>query len=228
MPETVANALRKLDPIQKGKEGKVKESRPIKPIPIEHIEAVLKVVSSEIAAMIRLQILTAMRPDEVTPMRPCDIDMEGEVWLYTLGDRSHGGMGHKTDHLDDGGDKFVCLGPKAQAVIEPFLASCRPTEFLFSPKKAAERRYPKGNRGLKPKAKYDDDTYCRAVKRGCKRAGVPIWTPNRLRHNRATEIRTVFGLEHAQAVLDHRSIDTTQIYAEKQEHLKQEVARKIG
>ncbi len=161
-------------------------------------------------------------------MRPCDIDATGEIWIYTLGDRSQGGLGHKTDHLEDGGDKYVCLGPKSQEIIEPFLAGCPPTEFLFSPKRAAERRYPNGNGGLRPKLKYNDDTYCRAVKRACKRAGVPMWTPNRLRHNRATEVRTVFGLEHAQAVLDHRSIETTQIYAERQTHLKREVALKSG
>jgi integrase len=228
VPATTWFTLKAVTGIKKGKNPKLRECRRVLPVPNEHVEAVLAVVSPEIGAMIRLQALTAMRPDEVTVMRPCDIDTSGDIWIYTLGDRSHGGMGHKTDHLDDGGDKFVDLGPRAQAVINPFLANCRPTEFLFSPKRAAERRYPHGNRGLTPKAKYDDDAYCRAVKRGCKRAGVPIWTPNRLRHNRATEVRAVFGLEHAQAVLDHRHVSTTEIYAEKQGHLKREVARRIG
>ena len=206
----------------------MRECKPIKPVPDRDVEAVLKTVSPEIAAMIRLQTLTAMRPDEATSMRPCDINATGEIWIYTLGDRSQGGLGHKTDHLEDGGDKYVCLGPKAQEIIKPFLANCPPTEFLFSPKRAAARRYPNGNGGLRPKSKYNDDTFCRAVKRACKRAGVPIWTPNRLRHNRATEVRTAFGIEHAQAVLDHRSIETTQIYAERQTHLKREVALKSG
>jgi integrase len=228
VPETIANALVKLPRIRKGKEPKVMESKPVKPVPDEYVDAVLKVVAPEIGAMIRLQTLTAMRPDEVTAMRRSDIDTNGDIWIYTLGDRSHGGVGHKTDHMDDEGDKLVCLGPKAQEIVKPFLADSTPTEFLFSPKKATERRFPNGHGGLKPRERYDDGSYCQAVKRACKRAGVPIWTPNRLRHNRATEIRTVFGLEAAQAVLDHRSIQTTQIYAERREDLKRDVAQKIG
>jgi integrase len=228
VPETIANALVKLPRIQKGREPKVKESKPVKPVPAEHVEAVLNLVSTEIAGMIRIQILTAMRPDEVTAIRPCDIDTTGKIWIYTLGDRSHGGVGHKTDHLDDEGDKYVCLGPKAQEIIRPLIATCEPTEFLFSPKRATKRRFPNGHGGLKPRDRYDDGSYCQAVKRACRRAGVPVWTPNRLRHNRATEVRMVFGLEAAQAVLDHRNIQTTQIYAQKKENLKREVALKIG
>lgn len=228
VPVQVWQALKAVKGLRKGKAVKTRECKRVKPVPSEHVDAVVKVVSPEIAAMIRLQTLTAMRPDEVTVMRPCDLNMSGEVWAYTLGDRSQGGVGHKTDHLEGEGDKFVCLGRRAQQVIKPFLAGCRPGEFLFSPKRAARRRYPRGNGGIKPSERYNDDTYCRAVKRGCERAGVPIWTPNRLRHNRATVIREEFGLEAAQAVLDHRSIGTTQIYAEKQDRLKREVARKIG
>jgi integrase len=228
VPAGVWEALKAVKGLRKGKDRRVRECKPIKPVPDGDVEAVLMTVTPEIAAMIRLQTLTAMRPDEVTAMRPCDIDTAGAIWTYTLGDRSQGGLGHKTDHLEDGGDKYVCLGPKAQEIIKPFLVGCPPTAFLFSPKRAAARRYPNGNGGLRPKPKYNDDTYCRAVKRACQRAGVPVWTPNRLRHNRATEIRTAFGLEHAQAVLDHRSIETTQIYAERQTHLKREVALKSG
>ena len=195
VPAVVWEVLRAVKGLRKGKDRRVRECKPIKPVPDRDVEAVLKTVSPEIAAMIRLQILTGMRPDEVTAMRPCDLDTAGEIWNYTLGDRSQGGVGHKTDHLEDGGDKYVCLGPKAQEIIKPLLADCPPTEFLFSPTRAVARRYPNGNGGLKPTARYDDSSYCRAVKRACLRAGVPIWTPNRLRHNCATEVRAVFGLE---------------------------------
>jgi integrase len=229
VPVTIPAALRKLEPIRKRGEPKLLEPKRVRPVPAEHIEAVLRVVTPELQAMIRIQALTAMRPDEVTAMRPCDITTSGDLWAYTLGDRSHGGLGHKTDYLEDDGDKVTYLGPHAQRIIEPFLQACGdPTEFLFSPRRALQRRYPNGHGGLKPTAKYDDGTYCQAVKRACKIAGVPVWTPNQLRHSRATEVRKEFGLEAAQAVLDHRRIATTQIYAERQAHLKEEIARKIG
>ena len=54
------------------------------------------------------------------------------------------------------------------------------------------------------------------------------WSPNRLRHSAATEIRKQFGLEAAQVSLGHSSADITQIYAERDAELVGEVARKIG
>ena len=57
---------------------------------------------------------------------------------------------------------------------------------------------------------------------------LPRWSPNRLRHTAATEIRKRFGLEAAQVTLGHSQADVTQIYAEKNLTLAVEVARKIG
>jgi integrase len=54
------------------------------------------------------------------------------------------------------------------------------------------------------------------------------WTPNRLRHTRATEIRQQFGLEAAQVALGHSNAAVTEIYAERDLQKGIEVARKIG
>lgn len=54
------------------------------------------------------------------------------------------------------------------------------------------------------------------------------WSPNRLRHTAATEIRRRFGLEAAQIVLGHSKADVTQIYAERDLAKGIEVARQIG
>lgn len=54
------------------------------------------------------------------------------------------------------------------------------------------------------------------------------WSPNRLRHSAATEIRRMFGLEAAQVVLGHAAADVTQVYAERDVQKGIEVARKIG
>jgi integrase len=228
VPEGVWIALSAVKGLRKGKSNLLRECKPVKPVPDDHVQAVLKEVSPEIAAMIRLQLATAMRPDEVTAIRPCDLDRTDDAWTYTLGDRHQGGIGHKTDYLDDESDKTIYLGPKAQAIIRPFLSNCPPTEFLFSPARAVARRYPNGNRGLKATARYNDDSYCRAVKRACLRAGVPIWTPNRLRHSAGTEVRNTCGIEAAQVALHHKSITTTERYAERQDHRKREVALRTG
>jgi integrase len=54
------------------------------------------------------------------------------------------------------------------------------------------------------------------------------WSPNRLRHSTATEIRRQFGLEAAQVILGHATADVTQIYATRDTQMGIEVAKKIG
>jgi integrase len=103
------------------------------------------------------------------------------------------------------------------------------------------RRWPK----RKPGERYTTPSYRRALERAVKKlnkhlaeeaekAGepapelVPKWTPNRLRHTAGTNIRHKFGLEAAQVMLGHRQAAVTQIYAERDEKLGIEVAKKIG
>lgn len=54
------------------------------------------------------------------------------------------------------------------------------------------------------------------------------WSPNKLRHTKATEIRRRFGLEAAQVILGHAAADVTQIYAERDAEKASEVARLVG
>jgi integrase len=54
------------------------------------------------------------------------------------------------------------------------------------------------------------------------------WHPNQLRHTRATEVCSKFGLEAAQVFWSHAKADVTQVYAERDQRLGEEVARKIG
>jgi len=66
------------------------------------------------------------------------------------------------------------------------------------------------------------------VKRLCKAAGVPFWTPNRLRHNAATRFRKKCGLETARIILGHRKMNTTEIYAEADQQKARRAARDLG
>ena len=64
----------------------------------------------------------------------------------------------------------------------------------------------------KTRAKYDHNTYCRACKRGCKRAGVDTFVPYDLRRSAATGTRSILGKEAAKVLLGHTKTDTTEIY----------------
>lgn len=54
------------------------------------------------------------------------------------------------------------------------------------------------------------------------------WHPHQLRHTAATEIRRTFGIEAAQVVLGHASLSVTEVYAERDRKLAQEVMRQLG
>ena len=223
VPVQVYQALETVESIHKGRDSRLTESRKVKPAPKKHVRAVLNIVSPQIRAMIELQLLTGMRPDEVTIMRPCDIDDTGDVWVYVP-------ESHKMEHKDL--DRVILLGPTAQKVLRPWLAR-EPDAYLFSPREVSDdalarrrkntgvvrssvlRRTTDAEYARMPRDHYDDETYCQAVERACKKAGVPKWTPGQLRHNAGTVIRNKYGLEAARLILGHRSASTTEIYAEK-------------
>lgn len=228
VPGHVHQALLAVPGLKRGRT-LAKEPEPVRPVDGGLVDAVLPHVARQVAAMIRLQWLSGMRPQEVVQMRMAEIDRGGRVWLYRPRD-------HKVEH--HGMDRVIPLGPKAQAVLAPFL-QLDPTAALFSPKDAEKerraamraarktklwpshsnqaRRARRRERGSEVQALrecYDTNSYRRAIARGCEAAGVPSWSPNQLRHSAATRIRKELGIEAAQAVLGHRQLETTQVYAE--------------
>ena len=106
------------------------ETDPIRPVPIEHVEAVLQHVSRQVAAMIQLQLLSGMRPGEVVLLRPCDVDRSGPTWVYQP-------AFHKTDYRDI--ERTIFFGPKSREILLPWLD--RPSEnYCFSPAEAMVER----------------------------------------------------------------------------------------
>jgi integrase len=201
----------------------VRESKPVKPVPEAFVDAVRPYVSRKAWAMVELQRLTGMRPDEVCIMRTCDLDTSGRIWTYRP-------SVHKTEH--HGRERVVHLGPQAQTVLRPWLRT-NLLAYLFSPREAMEEKSAERRRerrspltpsqlARKRKAKpercpgdvYDTRSYYHAERQACRRADVPSWHPNQLRHNAATRLRREFGLDVARAVLGHSSPAVTEVYAE--------------
>jgi integrase len=102
------------------------------------------------------------------------------------------------------------------------------------------RRNPK----RQPGERYTANTYRKAIHRACDVADqqahlahpdvstdvriIARWSPNRLRHTAATEIRKRFGLEAAQVTLGHAAADITQVYAERDLSKASAVMREVG
>jgi integrase len=168
--------------------------------------------------MIEFQRYTGCRPGEACIVRACDVDMTGDVWLYRP---AH----HKLAYRDS--DRVIALGPKAQNVVKEFLTT-RTEDYLFSPRAARlvlrKKRKPK----RAPGERYTTVTYGGAIGKACRKAGIARWSPNRLRHSFATDVRKRFGIEPVQALLGHARLNTSEIYAEKNLLLATEGAAKIG
>jgi integrase len=230
---SVLQGLRAIQPLHAGRSA-ARESEPVRPVPDWVVDATLPFLARQVAAMVGLQKLTGMRPGEVVAMRMCDLDMSGRTWVYAP-------PTHKTQHL--GKQRHIFIGPKAQAVLRPWLRTDL-TAPLFSPAEAMAERWERQRATRKTKVQpsqrsrkrprpektpgecYTTTSYRRAIAEGVRKASraakrespdapdVPGWHPHQLRHNAATYLRREFGIEVARTVLGHSGLDATQIYAE--------------
>lgn len=87
IPATVPQGLAKVDGLRAGKSA-AREPRKVHPVADERVDAIFPNVSAVVAAMIRLQRLTGMRPGEVCAMRLEDVDRSGDAWTYCPAVRS--------------------------------------------------------------------------------------------------------------------------------------------
>jgi integrase len=94
------------------------------------------------------------------------------------------------------------------------------------PSQAARR--PKAKPLRKRKPRYDSAACLKAVTTACDQAGVPRFSPHRIRHAVATKVRAVYGLEAAQTLLGHARADVTQIYAGRDLSKAVEIMREVG
>lgn len=232
----VLHALRAVGPLKRGRT-LAREAEAVKPVPDVHVDAVLPFVSRQVAAMINLQRLTGARPGEVIQLRPCDIERDGNVWIFRP-------SRHKTKYR--GREREIYLGPQAQKVLAPFLDRDEDS-YCFSPAEAeAERnatrrqnrktpmtpsqrmRVPLAHPGRPKRDRYDVNSYRRAINYGIKTSGVTAWHPNQLRHSCATKTRKAFGLDAAQLILGHKQCDVTQVYADLDRDKAIEIVARCG
>ncbi len=169
------------------------------------VEAAAASAPTAVAAMLRLQLITGMRSGEVRTMRGGDLDRSGDVWLYRP-------RQHKTLHL--GTNRIVALGPRAQALLTPFLRP-EPDAYLFSP-----------DGGLRP---YGPSSYPQAVRRAAERAGLAGPQPGQCRHAFRDRVTSGMSLDAARASLGHSAVTMTARYGEEVDlAAAKEAARRMG
>jgi integrase len=78
IPGGIVQELEAVPGLQKGRTA-AREKEPVRPVPIDVVEKTLPFLSRQVAGMVRLQLLTGMRPGEVCRVRMRDIKVEGDV-----------------------------------------------------------------------------------------------------------------------------------------------------
>lgn len=109
----------------------------------------------------------------------------------------------------------VCIGPKARAILErhtdgdvPFSPARAMAEYIAA-RHAARVTPVYGKRKDAPHVPrvlgewWTTDAYTKTIAAACRRAGIEPWGANRLRHAFGTDVRRMYGLDAAKAVLGH-------------------------
>ncbi len=131
VPPSVHQGLTAVTGLKRGRTA-AREPEPVGPVDPTLVEATLPHLPTVVADIVRLQLLTGMRPGEVCSLRPADVDCTGETWIYRP-------ASHKTQHR--GRDRVISFGPEARGVLTPYLDGRPVGKPCFSPKEAeAERR----------------------------------------------------------------------------------------
>lgn len=127
---SVYQSLTVVSGLQRGRTT-AREPEPIGPVDDATVDATLPFLGRHVRGLIEFMRHTGCRPGEACALRGADIDRTGDVWLFRP-------RHHKTAHK--GKARVIAIGPRAQAVIEPFLGD-DPNAHLFNPATAvAEAR----------------------------------------------------------------------------------------
>lgn len=255
IPPAVWQAVKAVEPLKRNRTA-ARETGPVRPVDADIVAKTIEHLPPVVADMVKLQLLLGCRPGELCRLKPCMVDRSEDPWTITLHEHKTAHHGHER-FLYAGPKaqrilaKYLlrdqnshCFSPaEAQQQRRDKRTEGRRTppnegNAVGTNRKATPKRIPKNH--------YDTGSYDQAIWYACRAAFPPPariegdaeavakwnrkhkWCLNQLRHSRATEIRKVFGLEAASAVLGHSDVGITQVYAEADRQRAREVALKTG
>jgi integrase len=156
---SVFHGLQAVSGLKRGRSA-ARETIRIRPVADAHVDAVLPFLNRAHVAMVQLQRATGMRPGEICIIRPCDVDRtQGDVWIYRP-------ESHKTQHHDI--ERVIFLGPRAQAILTPFLLRDREV-YCFSPEEMMAKHWVELRQ--RRKSKVQPSQLCRKRRRPKKLPG---------------------------------------------------------
>ncbi len=231
-PEAAVNAS-VLKPLKRGRTS-APDYAVREPACREDVDKVLPYLTPQVRAIVETLWHTGARIGEVVQLRSIDVDMSGEVWVFTP-------TQHKTKH--HGHQRAVLLGPRAQEFVAPFIKD-DPETFWFDPLEESRTRSelwhdtPKGDRsrngvrcarpGAVRREALDPRKVQNWLRQACSKVGVKF-TSHQLRHAALSRIRAEHGIESARLIAGQHSQIVTRGYTRSIELAKaSEVAKVSG
>lgn len=178
VPPAVLQALETVPGLQRGRSA-AREPAGVRSVPIKRVLATLRHIDPVVKAMVRFQLRTGCRAEEVMILRGCDLTRGERTWEYRP-------ARHKTAWR--GRERVIIIGPKAQLILKPFLDR-DPNAFIFDPRDVVEAHHAERRRKRKTRPtpseiarrcesgpgrqhadRYTRRSYRQAIVRGCDRA----------------------------------------------------------
>ncbi len=230
------------------------ESEKIKPVSDAVVEKTLQHTSQVIGDMIRFQRATGARPGEICAMTPSMIDQSGSVWIARLVHHKNAWRGKERNiFIGRVGqaiiERYLNRDPNAP-LFSPKEADAERREKLRANRKTPLNSGNKKGTNIAAKPKrspgtaYTPMTFNRAIAYACEKAWPTpanattaeaaawrakyFWSPNQLRHAKATEVRAQHGLEAAATILGHSRLSMAEHYAAQSIEKGIEIAQMAG
>lgn len=216
LPPSIPQALACLPALKRGRTT-APEAPELPAVTDAQISAVLPHLGSRIAAMVMLQRLTGMRPGEVCAISMEEIDRsKAGRWIYRPSKHKTAYRG-RTRQIPIVGRALEILSPWVRLDGKPLFSPAEETADRLSAMRDKRKTKvqpsqldrSKDSPKKIPGEKYDTGSFGQAIKRACKIAGIPKWSPNGLRKACAQEISDKLGIEAARVILGHTSAEVT-------------------
>ncbi len=209
-------------------------------VPDSTVEACLPFMQPMIADMVRLQMLSGMRPCELSILTHAQISRPGHIVIIPRTNRPLTPVTHDQTtvwfylpvvHKNTARSKpkVICFGPRCQTILAPYLAN--PTsEYIFDGRLLKSRRSTQRRLPYTSVELYRDEIH-RAVQRHNKAhpdSPLEDWTPYQLRHAAAQAYSEAYGRDTAAAVLGHDGLDTISVYVTQELIKASKAAAELG
>lgn len=228
-----------LAPLKEGRTN-ARESKLPQAVPDDVVRMTLPFLPSQVLRdMVLLHRLIGCRSGELCRMVSSEIDRSESVregsWVFRPTRAKQHSRGRVAAYP---------LNALAIAIVKRYLRA-DPRQALFSPAQSEQQRHElmREHRETKvqpsqvdrrvndpkrpPSDQYGPRSYGHAVRDAARRAGAPHWSPHDLRRAAATEAAVSDGIDGARALLGHKHVDVTKLYAARDLRMAADVSQRI-